>query len=70
MGRAPDPGWAVSPVDDNIYEWRVEMSGFSTTSLLAQDLARLKQRHGYDYVSVSGGCHEVYHGECMGKSDE
>jgi baculoviral IAP repeat-containing protein 6 len=45
-------GFSVTPVDDNIYHWRVKLFNFAPTSRLARDLLELKEKHGYAYVEL------------------
>mmetsp|Transcript_5781 Transcript_5781/g.16229 ORF Transcript_5781/g.16229 Transcript_5781/m.16229 type:complete len:994 (+) Transcript_5781:105-3086(+) len=43
---------AADAVGNNVYTWRVRISGFSPASQLGKDLAQLQQAHGYDFVEL------------------
>ena len=41
---------ACDAIDNDVHRWRVRLSGFEGP--LAQDMARVKARHGYDFVEL------------------
>ena len=43
----------VELVNDSLYEWNVKMSRVDPDSLLATDLATLKEREGKDHILLS-----------------
>ena len=40
-------------MNDSLYEWNVKMSRVAPDSLLATDLATLKEREGKDHILLS-----------------
>ena len=45
--------YQVELVNDSLYEWNVKMSRVDPDSLLATDLATLKEREGKDHILLS-----------------
>ncbi|XP_065835083.1 probable ubiquitin-conjugating enzyme protein 17 [Oscarella lobularis] len=43
-------GFSAEPIDDNIYQWCVKMTNFSSSSQLGKDLSQVKTKFGYEFI--------------------
>uniref|UniRef100_T1IP19 UBC core domain-containing protein n=1 Tax=Strigamia maritima TaxID=126957 RepID=T1IP19_STRMM len=52
MENEKDNGISAEPIDDNIYNWCVKLSGFQTKSALDEDLRIINERFGYNFIEL------------------
>lgn len=52
MKSAKETGINADPVEDNIYQWFVYLSGFNPEGNLSKDLKKVLEMYGYNYIQL------------------